>query len=116
MRCKGFFWLSSRPDFVGEVSQAGAFVRHQGIGRWWAAIPKNRWPEGEEFENVMKQYWNEDYGDRRQEIVFIGLKAQMDEKSIRQQLDDCLVTDYLDAPDASQNAKDPFPEWFKQAA
>ena len=39
---KGFFWLSSRPDFVGEVSQAGAFVRHQGIGRWWASIPKER--------------------------------------------------------------------------
>ena len=25
IRAKGFFWLSTRPDFVGEVSQAGAF-------------------------------------------------------------------------------------------
>ena len=33
IRAKGFFWISSRPNFVGEVSQAGAFVRHQGIGK-----------------------------------------------------------------------------------
>ena len=42
VRAKGFFWLSTRPDYVGEVSQAGAFVRHHGIGRWWAAVPKER--------------------------------------------------------------------------
>ncbi len=33
VRAKGFFWISTRPDFVGEVSQAGAIVRHQGVGR-----------------------------------------------------------------------------------
>ena len=32
-------------DFVGEISQAGAFVRHKGIGRWWASIPKSEWPD-----------------------------------------------------------------------
>lgn len=116
VRTKGFFWLCSRPDFVGEVSQAGAFVRHQGIGRWWATIPKNRWPDGGDFEDVIKQYWTEEYGDRRQEIVFIGLQDQMDEKAIRKQLDECLVQDYLAAPDVFQELKDPFPEWFQQAA
>lgn len=116
VRAKGFFWLSSRPDFVGEVSQAGAFVRHQGIGRWWAGIPKTDWPQTEDFENVIKQYWTNDYGDRRQEIVFIGLKGQMDEKAIRERLDACLVKNYLAAPEIAQKAKDPFPEWFKEAA
>lgn len=109
LRAKGFFWLSSRPDFVGEVSQAGAFVRHQGIGRWWAAIPKNQWPDGSDFENVMKQYWSEDYGDRRQEMVFIGLSSQMDQEAIRQQLDACLVTDYLTQGNANTVHDDPFP-------
>ena len=56
VRAKGFFWLASRPEFVGEVSQAGAFVRHQGIGRWWAEVPRERWPEGADFENVLKTY------------------------------------------------------------
>ncbi|RQP19968.1 MAG: GTP-binding protein, partial [Brucella intermedia] len=27
VRAKGFFWLATRPDFVGEISQAGALVR-----------------------------------------------------------------------------------------
>lgn len=116
VRTKGFFWLSSRPDFVGEVSQAGAFVRHQGIGRWWAAIPKNRWPDGDNFEEVIRQYWTKDYGDRRQEIVFIGLKDQMDEEAIRKKLDDCLVKNYLTAPEIFEKLKDPFPQWFKEAA
>jgi len=116
VRTKGFFWLSSRPDFVGEVSQAGAIIRHQGIGRWWAAIPKNNWPDGKEFENVIKEYWTKDFGDRRQEIVFIGFKDQMDEDSIRKRLDECLVKDYLSAPEFWQKLTDPFPEWFKQAA
>ena len=115
VRAKGFFWLSSRPDFVGEVSQAGAFVRHQGIGNWWAAVPKNNWPDGEEFENMLKQYWIKDYGDRRQEIVFIGLKDQMDQKAIQKKLDKCLVSNYLDAPEKFQKSADPFPQWFKEA-
>ncbi|MEM7607804.1 MAG: GTP-binding protein [Myxococcota bacterium] len=116
VRTKGFFWLCSRPDFVGEVSQAGAFVRHQGIGRWWAAIPKNQWPAGNDFEDVIKRYWTKDYGDRRQEIVFIGLKDHMNQDFIRKKLDDCLVKNYLTAPEDFQKHPDPFPEWFKQAA
>ena len=43
------FWISSRPDYVGEVSQAGAFVRHQGIGRWWAAVKDDQWPKDKKF-------------------------------------------------------------------
>ncbi|WP_343565251.1 zinc metallochaperone GTPase ZigA [Kiloniella sp. b19] len=116
VRAKGFFWISSRPDFVGEVSQAGAFVRHQGIGRWWAAVPKERWPAGDDFERIIKQHWNRDFGDRRQEIVFIGLKAEMSEEKIRAQLDACLLKEYLSAPEIFQKTEDPFPLWFRQAA
>lgn len=116
VRAKGFFWVSTRPDYVGEMSQAGAFVRHRGIGRWWAAVPKERWPEGFDFDTIVKPNWNKDYGDRRQEIVFIGLKNEMDEQNIRQQLDSCLIKDYLMTPSLYQKMKDPFPVWFQQAA
>lgn len=116
IRAKGFFWISSRPDFVGEVSQAGAFVRHQGIGRWWAAIPKEKWPSGDDFDDIIKKHWTKDYGDRRQEIVFIGLKEEIDKIAISEKLDKCLVKNYLNNPKISQELKDPFPEWFKQAA
>ena len=116
IRAKGFFWLSTRPDFVGEVSQAGAFVRHQGLGRWWAAVPKAQWPLNEGFENMLRQYWSNDYGDRRQEIVFIGLKDHLDEAAIRQQLDACLIKNYHTSPEVSQHLTDPFPLWFSEAA
>ena len=112
IRAKGFFWLSSRPDFVGEVSQAGAFVRHQGIGRWWASIPKERWPDPVAVEEVTRKYWTNEYGDRRQEIVFIGLKDQMNEDDIRNTLDACLVNEYLSSPEVFQKLEDPFPKWF----
>ena len=108
---KRLFWLSTRPDMVGEVSQAGAFVRHQGLGRWWAATPTEEWPEDESFLQAIKPYWNENYGDRRQEIVFIGLKSEMNETEIRNRLESCLVKDYLTHPKSDQDVIDPFPNW-----
>ena len=116
IRSKGFFWISSRPEFIGEVSQAGAFVRHQGIGRWWTTVPKDRWPEGPDFDALMDKYWNKDFGDRRQEIVFIGLKSEMDEKNIRERLDACLIKNYLEDPNSYHKALDPFPVWFQKVA
>ena len=112
IRTKGFFWLSSRPDFVGEISQAGAFVRHKGIGRWWASIPKNEWPDRKAVEEAIGHYWTDNYGDRRQEIVFIGLKNQMKQDDLWNRLDGCLVEDYLSAPQAFEKLDDPFPKWF----
>lgn len=116
VRAKGFFWLATRPDFVGEVSQAGAFVRHSGMGRWWVAVPQERWPQSPEFDRIHKRYWDKSYGDRRQEIVFIGLKGEMDQASIENRLNDCLVKDYLMAPDLWHKIADPFPGWFQQTA
>ncbi len=40
VRAKGFFWLATRPQHVGELSQAGAFVRTAKRGLWWSACPK----------------------------------------------------------------------------
>ena len=115
IRSKGFFWISSRPEFVGEVSQAGAFVRHKGIGRWWAAVPKDQWPTGDDFKKVMDKYWEKNIGDRRQEIVFIGLKAEMNEQSIRERLDACLIKNFSTSTNSYNYIPDPFPQWFKKA-
>ena len=112
VRAKGFFWIASRPDFVGELSQAGAFVTHKGIGSWWAAVPEAERPQGAQFDQLVMQNWDDDYGDRRQEIVFIGLSAEMDQSQIRQQLDACLIKDYLADTKAYYKLPDPFAAWF----
>ncbi len=114
VRAKGFFWLATRPDFIGEVSQAGAFVRHQGAGLWWAAVPEDQWPEGNKFNETLKKIWVKNYGDRRQEIVFIGLSNQMNENEIKRKLDKCLLKNYFSFQNNLEKVKDPFPRWFKK--
>jgi G3E family GTPase len=89
IRAKGHFWLATHPQWMGELSQAGALVRHHPLGLWWAAIPKDRWPKDAESLQKISNVWDPEYGDRRQEIVFIG--TTMDEGAIRARLDECLV-------------------------
>ena len=112
IRAKGFFWISSRPNFVGEVSQAGAFVRHQGIGKWWAAVNEEQWPDDKSFRLNINKIWDKGYGDRRQEIVFIGLKNEMNESLIKNKLDGFLIKNYSINLANTLKYKDPFPEWF----
>lgn len=117
VRAKGFFWLATRPNFVGELAQAGAMVRTSKRGLWWAAVPRERWPDNPEWRDSMNPYLDRTWGDRRQEIVFIGLADQMDEQAIRAELDAAL-TGSIDAftPDAWRHLPDPFPHWGKQVA
>jgi len=112
IRAKGHFWLASRPEWVGELSQAGALVRNEALGFWWASVPKDRWPDSTDWRDHIASLWDEVYGDRRQEIVFIG--SDMDEAAIRRQLDACLVDDDAkEMPvDAWRDLPDPFPVWM----
>ena len=112
IRSKGFFWLATRPDFVGEFSQAGPLIRYKGLGRWWAAVPKKDWPQDYEFDQKVRNEWHKDYGDRKQEIVIIGLKTEMDEENMRKALDECLINDYISNQEQYKKIKDPFPAWF----
>ena len=118
VRAKGFFWLAARPAFVGELSQAGPLVRTEAMGYWWAAVPKKHWPDDEALVERINSGWHRLWGDRRQELVFIGTR-EMDKEAIKAELDACL----MDLPregevDTKAWAKldDPFPSWQRQAA
>ena len=65
---------------------------------------------------MLKSYWDDDYGDRRQELVFIG--TGMDEADLTRQLDDCLVpaSDMAMAVEDWKELSDPFPVWKRQTA
>lgn len=109
IRSKGHFWLATRPDFLGELAIAGRQKTVSRMGRWWAAVPKNRWPDDGTFEELVLQHWDPVWGDRRQEIVFIGV--EMDRDRIEQALDDCLVEATVFAPQTWESLPDPFPAW-----
>jgi G3E family GTPase len=109
IRAKGHFWLATRPDFLGELAIAGTQKVTSRMGRWWAAVPKNRWPEDGSFEEFVLKHWDNVWGDRRQELVFIGIG--MDQAKITTALDGCLVKGDSFDPDNWAKLSDPFPSW-----
>lgn len=115
IRSKGFFWLATRPRYVGELSQAGALLRTGKRGLWWVSIPKQYWPEDEGWRQSMQPYLDPFWGDRRQELVFIGTAA-LDEGAICAALDDCLVEADNFVPDEWASLYDPFESWDQRAA
>ncbi|MCO7737897.1 zinc metallochaperone GTPase ZigA [Brucella intermedia] len=110
VRAKGFFWLATRPDFVGEISQAGALVRTGKRGRWWSSVPKQYWPAEAEWQRAMEPYFHKTWGDRRQEIVFIGVDP-MQEDALIDELDRCLLEEEDFVPERWSGLNDPFPNW-----
>jgi G3E family GTPase len=111
LRSKGYFWLASRMDFAGNWSQAGGACRHGAAGRWWSAVDRAQWPPDEDDRRRIDAVCREPWGDRRQELVFIGM--EMDEAAIRERLDGCLLTDpeMAQGPAAWSALDDPFPAW-----
>ncbi|WP_415404659.1 GTP-binding protein [Tateyamaria sp. SN3-11] len=110
IRAKGHFWISTRPGWVAEFSLAGALSSVKPLGTWWASVPKEQWPAHESARAYMQQHWEEPWGDRRQEIVFIG--AGIDWTALKARLDACLVpATAASGPDDLPNYPDPFPAW-----
>ncbi|CUH53856.1 GTP-binding protein [Shimia marina] len=110
IRAKGHFWLANRPDWVAEYSLAGALSSIAPLGTWWASVPEERRPTHPQAQEYMAQHWAEPFGDRRQELVFIG--SGIDWATLRAQLDHCLLAEA--SPDTLPDyadMKDPFPLW-----
>ncbi|MFJ6323503.1 MULTISPECIES: zinc metallochaperone GTPase ZigA [unclassified Rhizobium] len=114
VRAKGFFWLATRPYYVGEMSQAGALVRTGKMGLWWAAVPQDQWPRDPSFKQALSSYLDPIWGDRRQELVFIGADP-MNERQIVAELDACLIKTDRFTPERWRNLPDPFASWSRPA-
>ena len=110
IRAKGHFWMASRPDWVAEFSLAGALSSVTPLGTWWASIPEERWPNHQQAQDYLRAHWLEPFGDRRQELVFIG--SGIDWPTLKSRLDACLVKDATwDKIENYANTDDPFPIW-----
>ena len=114
IRSKGFLWIASRHDYAYVWSQAGVSVQINPAGLWWAAAPEDMWPEDipENYQLLsdIKQEFEEPYGDRRQEIVFIGI--DFDQPVIELLLEECLLTDeeMSEGPSSWVSYDDPLPQ------
>ncbi len=111
VRAKGFFWLASRPDFVGALEMAGAMRRTGAIGRWFAAVPRAAWTDDPETLERVRRLWHPRFGDRRQELVFIG--PRLDREALAARLERCLLdeAELARGETAWRELPDPFPRW-----
>jgi G3E family GTPase len=117
LRSKGFFWLATRNDIAGSLSQAGGACRHGPAGMWWAAQDRSEWPDGDdELAAEIAADWHGDandfsVGDRRQELVMIGVG--IDPAVWSAKFDACLLNDdeYALGPQGWLQFDDPFPAW-----
>ncbi|KXG49245.1 uncharacterized protein PGRI_031150 [Penicillium griseofulvum] len=91
LRSKGFFWLTTRPWQFGEWSQAGGMMTVGCGGPWFAEVPDEAWPEDQEVRESIQNDFQGPWGDRRQELVFIG--EGIDSAKITALLDECLLDD-----------------------
>ena len=114
IRAKGHFWLATRPNWVAEYSLAGAVSSVTPLGGWWVSVPRDRWPTHPDMLAEVAGKWAEPWGDRRQELVFIG--AGMDEVAIRAMLDAALIPAQDFTPEMWTDLQDPFPQWGKRQA
>lgn len=89
LRSKGFFWLASRHIIRGEWSSAGSMLTLKGGIPWFCVTGPEFYPP--EAAELIKKDMKGKYGDRRNEIVFIGLG--IDGKAIEAELEKCLLTD-----------------------
>jgi G3E family GTPase len=115
LRSKGFFWLASRYREAGSWSQAGGLMRHGLAGRWWRFVPREHWPQDEDGLRQVMRHWQEDTGDCRQELVFIG--QDIDFARLADELDACLLDEAEMAlgVQAWERLDDPFDAWTEEA-
>ena len=110
IRAKGHFWIATRPDWVAEFSLAGALSSVAPLGTWWATVPEERRPTHAQAQEYLQAHWQVPFGDRRQELVFIG--SGIDWPSLKAQLEACLMAvPDLNALERLTDLPDPFPRW-----
>jgi G3E family GTPase len=104
IRSKGLAWVAGRDHLALRYTGTGAVRQVIGYEQWVAAMPEGRQESQRRLRPDLP--WDEEVGDRRTELVFIG--REMDEES-REELAACELTD--EEMDADHDSfENPFPE------
>ena len=118
IRAKGTLWISSRNFMSFQFQKAGTLWEFGPLDLWFAAIPKKKWASDrdqvKEIEDYLKGVWTPTFGDRQQELVFIGIN--MDRPAMEKMLDACILTneEFKLGPEGWAHFEDPFPKEFTE--
>eukprot|EP00122_Pirum_gemmata_P006199 Pgem_evm1s5661 len=90
-RSKGFVWMANTHDLMGCYGQAGNMVTIETPGPWACLDPRAYVNDDEKLRVEFRKDFEAPWGDRRQELVFIGIDLK--HKAIQNALDAALLTD-----------------------
>lgn len=112
IRAKGLFWLASRPNDAINFSQAGGSSRLETAGVWWVSMSFNERIKYASFvdnKEYIEGKWHKQWGDRINEIVFIGQDIQKEHMIAN--LEACLLKDAeIENFENQEVFEDPFPK------
>lgn len=103
LRSKGTCWIAGRDNDEMGWAQSGRIIQLNSIAPWYCITPPEEWEGGdtEEERSVIEARMNHEddkgntvpfeFGDRRQEVVFIG--TELHQTAIEEELYQCLLTD-----------------------
>jgi G3E family GTPase len=111
IRAKGVFWLATRPSYAGLLSKAGPSYVLEAMGPWLAVQSEHRWDLPADEVAAVKADWHETYGDRAQQLVWIGVG--LDVGAVHEALTAALIDDAEEAAglEAWAGFDDPLPAW-----
>ncbi|KAK7511221.1 CobW/HypB/UreG, nucleotide-binding domain-containing protein [Phyllosticta citriasiana] len=90
-RSKGWLWFATRPTQAGSWNTAGAMLRIEYEQDWFCCMEPEEWgADDPDVRKAVEKDFEGEWGDRRQEIVFIG--EDLDKERITRELDACLLT------------------------
>lgn len=110
IRSTGRIWLATRMRAPLEWNQAGVAATLSLGKLFWAAVPDSDWPTDEGEREQIMENWDNQYGDRETEIVFVGMGIE--KERLQGLLDGCLLQDEeMVFTNMWENFEDPFVEW-----
>jgi len=97
IRAKGFYWTENVPNRVGLLSIAGKMLRADYLSEWWHTMIQRGEADLNEVPDLVRDSWLPVYGDRRQELVFIGI--DLEREKIERALRECFAKEPIATPD-----------------
>lgn len=92
IRAKGFYWTQQTPEEFGVLSIGGKLLRADYLGEWWHTLVESGRVELGDIDEFVRKSWLPVFGDRRQELVFIGI--DLDREEIETKLNSCFVEEW----------------------